>query len=565
MMFPKSGLRLGLVMLVSVSAIESFAKKDAEYGNFSLHYGSLQYATNFMGISQAQLESARDLNVGPSSYRLQGSETPWAGNFFPMQDGGLANRWQTSATYKYTRHSKAELQIMPSENLNLLSPAEKWDLLKGDYSYSATLHEMQYRGRNKRTDKEWDSKKFGWEGFCNGVRGAGINSPEPVRPITKINPDGIKITLQPADLKGLAGASYFHVHPDRYAGIGSPTREKEKNDPDRPSPGAFDIALRAFIGIGKKGFVIDTDPKEELWNETVAGYQRDVRDGGRVSGKDRQFAPTMVRKVRVSTTLSMLGEITIPDSNRATKAEVAQGRYTEPKRYDYELFLDADDKIVGGKWNSEAPDMAWFTSGEGGDDHPNFVVGGPQESNGNPHISSSALYAMMSEASDGNFRNIVPGTVAPSRTRETPYVPVASRPSRYNDPAPVSAPRADLPKRKFTVTVNRSGNWPRELKCKYDETKGESVISRGQESFFTNKVLANLWERRISAQVLPRTLKCYSKDANEFQIESTDANLTVIALQGAIENTKPRGQKQWKDVSVVEVAAATDDSGETEE
>lgn len=309
MTFPVRGLKLGLVLLVSVSASESFAKKDAEYGNFSLHYGSLQYATNFMGISQSQLESARDLNVGPSSYRLQGSETPWAGNFFPMQDGGLANRWQTSTSYKYTRHSKEELLRMPSENLNLLSPAEKWDLLQGDYTYSATRHEMEYRGRSKRPDKEWDSKKFGWEGFCNGVRGAGINSPEPVRPITKTNPDGIKVTFQPADLKGLAGASYFHVHPNRYAGIGSPTREKEKNDPDRPSPGAFDIALRAFIGLGKKGFVIDTDPKEELWNETVAGYQRDVRDGGRVTGKDRQYAPTIKRKVKVSTTLSMLGEI----------------------------------------------------------------------------------------------------------------------------------------------------------------------------------------------------------------------------------------------------------------
>ena len=82
-----------------------------------------------------------------------------------------------------------------------------------------------------------------WEGFCNGVRCAGINLPEPTHKIAVKNPDGIQVRFEPADLKALAAASYFYV--EKYSQLGSPTRVGKAQD--QPNAGAFDLALRYFF------------------------------------------------------------------------------------------------------------------------------------------------------------------------------------------------------------------------------------------------------------------------------------------------------------------------------
>lgn len=305
----------------------------------------------------------QDPRQGESEVRLNEHRAPWAGNFFAMKNGGIAFRWQAPwlgpLTPEMIPTQEKALQMTP-EQIDRLSPIEKYDLLVGDYNFSGTRHELKRRG-------PWrDLKPQSWEGFCNGCRAAGILLPEPERQVVLPNPDGVRVSFQIADLKALASASFFYV--EKYAQLGGPTRVGRGER--QPNPAVVDLALRYFVGKSKRPFIVDSHLGREIWNETVIGYRRYPKTL-KLSSDERSLYPWAVMKMRVSLMVETLGEIGIRDSDRSTQKDVAHGQRSKWISTGYDLFLDAEGKARDGIWRN-APgergiDFIWFPSGKGTD------------------------------------------------------------------------------------------------------------------------------------------------------------------------------------------------------
>lgn len=326
------------------------------------------------GVKSAKI--ARSYKVGPASTILNKFEAPWAGNYFPMMRGGLANRWRLRRTVQQTLDQaedgsqlsaarvKERLRAMSAAELDLLSPAEKMDIYAGNYDFRITKHELTMRGPQRPLPPQ------DWEGFCNGMRAAGICQLEPTKPILMSNPDGIAVPFQPSDIKGLAGASYFYT--EKYAAMGSPTMTAGIKNENPPNAGSFDVALRSYLGMERRAFVIDNHAGTEIWNVSVVGYDRKivseepydiVKEAAAGAGRRGKAR----KKIRINLDLDYLGEAGISESNRATTQRVANRDLTQQMHYKYELYVDENDRIIDGVWIGDAPDMAWFPGGRGTD------------------------------------------------------------------------------------------------------------------------------------------------------------------------------------------------------
>jgi hypothetical protein len=297
------------------------------------------------------------------SFHLDKKNAPWGGNYFAMKNGGIAYRWQKGVS------SHIDTQINPisatSDEINKLSPIEKYDIYVGNYNFDATKIELQKRGPLRELAPQ------NWEGFCNGMRCAGILLPEPKKPLVVKNKEGIEIKFEPADLKALAAASYFYV--ENYAQIGAPTQQGEALGKNQPDPAVFDLVLRRYLKSNKKAFIIDGNIGPEIWNETVVGFDRFVSDTMTLSEDEKKKFKAATKKVKVDIRLRILGEIDIEKSNSPTQQSIANNRFTKTMPVQYEIFLTNENKMLGGKWNNSGSlngvDMVWFGSGVGTDQH----------------------------------------------------------------------------------------------------------------------------------------------------------------------------------------------------
>lgn len=348
---------LSLLTGLSASAAPASFREDLGYLRQALEVGR---------FSDAGLDSYLDPRLGEAEFRLSEQRAPWAGNYFPMAKGGIAQRWQALPKTRKTmdpnqKPDEARVKAMSQDEINRLSPAEKFDLLQNNYDFSLTEQELYRRGPLR------DYKPADWEGFCNGVRCAGILLPEPEKSITVRNHTGIEITFQPADLKALAGASYFYV--EKYAQLGGPSREGKAEA--QPNAAAFDMALRYYLGVKQKAFVIDSHQGSEIWNESVIGFKRELSPNRNLTKEEKAAYPKAVSKIYVKMTLETLGETKIEDSNRTTKAEVAEGRMHKTVKGAYTLYLNKHGELIDGRWtkarSNRGVDFVWFGGGRGTD------------------------------------------------------------------------------------------------------------------------------------------------------------------------------------------------------
>lgn len=367
--------------------------------SFKADLSRLKEALGIHKLSTSELDSFQNPYIGQTQFRLREKNAPWAGNYFSMKDGGIAQRWQSPDSGILNlddKPTKNDILRMTAEQINKLSPAEKYDIYRGDYSFAVTEHELLNRGPLR------EPKPENWEGFCNGVRCAGNILPEPENAITLISPDGVKVTFQAADLKALAGASYFFV--EKYAQMGSPTTESHKAE-DQPNAAAFDMTLRYFLAKKKKPFVIDASLDSEIWNETVVGYIREISEPYALSSEEKSKHPRAVFKAEVSGHLETLGEIDIQETNTATKALIAQGNRLTKVPIRYTLFLDSRQNIIDGVWHpavtSQGVDFVWFGAGRGTDAEYGQI------STGNESLDFSVINKLVKKSSRGSCRALL--------------------------------------------------------------------------------------------------------------------------------------------------------------
>ncbi|MEI8347847.1 MAG: hypothetical protein WCG27_10290, partial [Pseudomonadota bacterium] len=203
-----------LIMTLLIASLPASAGPNAPYDE---QMQWLQNAFTNAGIPTSKIEQFRNYQAGPNSFRLNSANAPWAGHWWPWKKGGIAYRWQVDldeknripthpwpkvyhaniasvnipevddqavreedtdgaeitiatnyatldAGFNSVENVKKMIQNMTPQEINKLSPVEKFDLYVGDYRFSATKHSKENRG----TRPPLSIKKItnSWSGYC---------------------------------------------------------------------------------------------------------------------------------------------------------------------------------------------------------------------------------------------------------------------------------------------------------------------------------------------------------------------------------------------------------------
>jgi hypothetical protein len=286
----------------------------------------------------------------PLEGSIMDGKKAWSGHFWPSNEGGINNRWNSESKegFKYKSPSKTNVLQMSFEQLKTLSPSEKFDLFLGRYDYPLR---SEAQGATSRTAPDW-------AGICHGWSPASLHHSEPT-PKTLTNPDGIQIPFGSSDIKALLSYYYAFYHESEtnqiglrcylasWIGIGRACG-------DDLNAGAFHVIIGNKLGVLKEGFLMDRDQYRQVWNQPVVGYKSTITSASLSPSRDA--ASGTVREVRVSTELYYVDE-SLPTW------EVVQGTKDQKigvMELQYRLELNSKNEILGGEWESDSrPDFLW--------------------------------------------------------------------------------------------------------------------------------------------------------------------------------------------------------------
>lgn len=281
----------------------------------------------------------------------------WSGHYWPSKEGGVNIRWYTleKEGFKYASPTKAEVLAMTLDQRAGLAATEKYDLFLGRYDYPL---KEEAKGTANKHAKDW-------AGICHGWAPASLHHEEPTAKVMT-NPDGIQIPFGSADIKALLSyyyAFYHETESTHQVGLrcffggwtGGTMRACDKD----LNAGAFHIIIANKLGIQKKGFLMDVDRFNEVWNQPVVGFKTKILDS--YLPPKKKAAKTAVREMRVATELFYTDESS-PEWNVVYGT---QNQIIAKRDLQYRIEIDAMGKIVGGEWESkERPDFFWFKEKE---------------------------------------------------------------------------------------------------------------------------------------------------------------------------------------------------------
>lgn len=307
---------------------------------------------------------------------------PWSGSYWPIYAGELANRygdpgykeglsWKDNAKYLQSMLGRGTSQD--------LSPAEKYDLLVGDASFTLTKHMIQAGAPYADRDGSVPT----WFGICHGWAPAAFMESRPEHSVKVKAPDGREIEFNPTDLKALAsllwanGAGRTRFISGR---CNTPSPRYDENhresDPDCYDTNAatWHLAVVNQIGVSRRSFVVDISAAAEVWNQPAVGYhysyvnpvtglKSSTLAGAKVRLADWRSDPYV--HTRSSRAVSVVKISMAFEYGSETRAST-DGEDREEldahasQNYLYDLELDENDNIVGGEWYSGAhPDFLW--------------------------------------------------------------------------------------------------------------------------------------------------------------------------------------------------------------
>jgi hypothetical protein len=316
------------------------------------------------------------LGTLPLSGNLDQSRKGWSDSYWPATRGYIADRWQVPAlAFKFDEYDLPKpdtVYRMAAGQLNLLSPAEKFDIVRGKLDFPTAKF---FRKKNP-SDRDW------WRGLCNGWTQASLHYDEPKNIVFTSPVNGIRMPFGSSDIKGLL--AYYYAYLDRtvedsknpYHGyIGRACKLKERillnarGGCSDINAGAFHIALTNEIGIRKRAFAMDRDPDTQVWNHPVVGFESKVV-GVKTSDLSKDKTPGTVREVTMETTVRYVNELYSThapgeenDRNVAPRYEpLGPGnQHYGTLNYRYVLELNSYDRIIGGEWDKDSsyPDFIW--------------------------------------------------------------------------------------------------------------------------------------------------------------------------------------------------------------
>ncbi len=339
------------------------------------------------GLPGGQLVTRLDEleRLGLFGRRLEPTQRPWSGEFFPSWFGSEAGRWRDPhplllwrTLRGVTPPSSEELDALlkrasggeasAKAQLFGLAPTEKYDLAVGDLHLSATRNSL-LNGHNARPLPRF------WDGLCNGVATASLSEPEPYRVVTAISPGGQAVDFHPNDLKALLAISYFRtVKPEALGGQCEVTTLDTGRVCSMNAAG-FVIAVLNRLGVAQRSFLVDVFASRQIQFYAVAAAK--VVLGAEHPPGSAPLAPALKDKVARLYDFEAdleLSSTTLP-SSEADVREPGAGEYQKvgvravPFHWSGQLAVDAAGELLGGRWTGEPAD---------GPDCLGFPQGGPK-------------------------------------------------------------------------------------------------------------------------------------------------------------------------------------------
>jgi len=157
-------------------------------------------------INQLSVIEDKGLSKGQTGIDL------WSGSYWPHYQGSLAARYMDPSfiplidreeQYKANLSMFNSLPMGSYSSVDLLSPAEKYDLLMGDEEMTLTKYSWEL---GKKTMK--GETVSTWRGLCDGWASAAQMMPRPKANVVAHSPSGQPITFYPEDLKALGTILY---------------------------------------------------------------------------------------------------------------------------------------------------------------------------------------------------------------------------------------------------------------------------------------------------------------------------------------------------------------------
>jgi hypothetical protein len=219
------------------------------------------YANNPITNFGAATTSLNSLPLSGTS-----SKIPWSSTYWPNMNAGIANRWAVNQSFNYHLYSLAELQSMTSDQIKVLSPAEKYDILSNRLDYP-TVH-SEWR-RTSPTQPNW-------YGICHGWAPAAIAYDAP-NPVYLMGDNKIVLPWGASDVEALL--SYFLAMYKSFGVNMAGTRcEQLTPCPNDLNAGANMIILGNEMGLKSNAFIMDVDPAVQIWNQPIANYSCTRKD-----------------------------------------------------------------------------------------------------------------------------------------------------------------------------------------------------------------------------------------------------------------------------------------------
>lgn len=326
----------------------------------------------------------------------------WSGDYWATYKGGITYRWMKKGTdldkYGYDHPTLSSL-TNPAE-IKTLSPSEKLDLFNGDDSWSITRHERKRTEILKTVPGSSEyvegHKIATWFGICHAWAPATLLFKNP-SPAVVTSSNGVKIPLGSSDMKALY-SYYLHLFGEkgrkdkfgnplgshsvsRFLGSrcnydmkalfekldsGEINEEELKRELDaRPkcddtNAASFHIALTNMLGFKKNGFVMDYDRGSEVWNQAIESYKIELEP--RIKNILKNDPTKLPNKIKVTNYVTWVSEI----GSQWKKVKIKNRHGLRTSVYQYELELDENKNIIGGRWLTnklkDRPDFLWMVN-----------------------------------------------------------------------------------------------------------------------------------------------------------------------------------------------------------
>ncbi len=317
------------------------------------------------------------LNTGSTSIDL------WSGPYWALYQGSVALRYQDPTFQilidqetQWGTH-KALYEKLPLYSYagreNLLSPAEKYDLLVGDPEMSLTKYAWSVGEKNAV-----EGKVKTWRGICDGWASASQKMPRPTKSVTLKSPAGVDLTFTPEDIKALGSLMYARSQgPVIFLGkrCRSAVLSVFTGSCEETNPATFHLALVNRVGVLKKSFIADVSPNKEVWNYPISSYKvtyYNVFDGTETVNFEEakepfinksSFARSGRRHERTSFIVGVKLEVNYKDMRKSPNllaSDDVSSDTTLSKVYVYDLELDGNNNILGGEsFSKNLPDFIW--------------------------------------------------------------------------------------------------------------------------------------------------------------------------------------------------------------